>query len=193
MLPEATPGWNLMPSRLSPTGTRWGRSGALIERRCGGPAIEDKAGDLGDLYEREGARLWRAVFAYCQNRAITDDAVAEAFAQCLRRGDEVRDPRAWVWTAAFRLAAGELKERSRYSPLADTHVDTGDVDDAGRVMAALRRLPRNQRAALVLRFYVGYGTDEIARLLGSSRATVRVHLSRGRRRLRALLEEEDEG
>jgi len=140
-----------------------------------------------------GATVWRAVFAYCQNRAITDDAVAEAFAQCLRRGDEVRDPRAWVWTAAFRLAAGELKERSRYSPLADTHVDTGDVDDAGRVLAALRRLPRNQRAALVLRFYVGYSTDEIARLLGSSRATVRVHLSRGRRRLRALLEEEDEG
>ena len=173
-----------------------GRSGVLTERRCGGPAIEDKAddlGDLGDLYEREGARLWRAVFAYCQNRAITDDAVAEAFSQCLRRGDEVRDPRAWVWTAAFRLAAAELKERSRYSPLADARVDTADVDDAGRLLAALRRLPTNQRAALVLRFYVGYGTDEIARLLGSSRATVRVHLSRGRRRLRGLLEEEDEG
>ena len=45
---------------------------------------------------------------------------------------------------------------------------------------------------MVLRFYAGYETDEIARLLGSSRATVRVHLSRGRRRLRELLEEEDE-
>jgi predicted transcriptional regulator len=30
----------------------------------------------------------------------------------------------------------------------------------------------------VLRFYAGYGTNEIAWVLGSSRATVRVHLSR---------------
>jgi RNA polymerase sigma-70 factor (ECF subfamily) len=154
-------------------------------------AIESDAPDLGDLYEREGPRLWRAVFAYAQDRAVTDDAVAEAFAQCLRRGDGVKDPRAWVWTAAFRLSAAELKERRRYSPLADQRVEAPD-DDTGRLLAALRRLPMNQRAALVLRFYEGYGTDEIARMLGSSRATVRVHLSRGRRRLRGLLKE-DEG
>ena len=153
-------------------------------------AIGDKAHDLGDLYEREASRLWRAVFAYAQDRAITDDAVAEAFAQCLRRGSEVRDPRAWVWTAAFRLAAAELKDRSRYSGLADTRIEAPDIAEADRLLVALRKLPRNQRAALVLRYYAGYGTDEIARLLGSSRATVRVHLSRGRRRLRGLLEEE---
>jgi RNA polymerase sigma-70 factor (ECF subfamily) len=74
-------------------------------------AIGDEARDLGDLYEREGPRLWRAVFAYAQDRAITDDAVAEAFAQCLRRGEEVRSQRSWAWTTAFRLAAAELKER----------------------------------------------------------------------------------
>jgi hypothetical protein len=60
--------------------------------------IEDNAPDLGDLYEREGPRMWRAVFAYAQDRAVIDDAVAEAFAQCLRRGEEVRSPRAFVET-----------------------------------------------------------------------------------------------
>lgn len=154
--------------------------------------IGDKVRDLGDLYEREGSRLWRAVFAYSQDQAITDDAVADTFAQCLRRGEEVRDPRAWVWTTAFRLAAAELKDRSRYSPLVDAATDVGTDEGAGRLLAALRRLPANQRAALVLRFYEGYRTDEIARMLGVGRATVRVHLSRGRRRLRGLLEE-DEG
>jgi RNA polymerase sigma-70 factor (ECF subfamily) len=152
-------------------------------------AIGDDAHDLGDLYEREGPRLWRAVFAYAQDRAVTDDAVAEAFAQCLRRGEGVRSPRAWVWTTAFRLAAAELKERSRHVPLADAGIEPPDLSEADRLLAALRQLPRNQRAALVLRFYAGYGTDEIARVLGSSRATVRVHLSRGRRRLRSLMEE----
>lgn len=151
--------------------------------------IGGDARDLGDLYERDGPRLWRAVFAYAQDGSVTDDAVAEAFAQCLRRGGEVRSPRAWVWTTAFRLAAAELQERRRHLPLSDAGIEPRDLGEADRLLAALRRLPRNQRAALVLRFYAGYGTDEIARMLGSSRATVRVHLSRGRRRLRTLMQE----
>jgi DNA-directed RNA polymerase specialized sigma24 family protein len=60
-------------------------------------------------YETQVTRLWRAVYAYSGRRDIADDAVAEAFAQVLRRGDEVRDVTAWVWRAAFRIAAGELK------------------------------------------------------------------------------------
>ena len=156
-------------------------------------ATPDDPPSVGDLYEIEGRRLWRAVFAWCQDRAVADDAVAEAFAQCLRRGEEIHDPRAWVWTVAFRLAAGELKARRRF--VADEEV--GDPPfaepsaDAADLLAALRRLPTNQRAAVVLRYYGGWETDEIARALGAGRATVRVHLSRGRRRLRELLEGDD--
>jgi RNA polymerase sigma-70 factor, ECF subfamily len=153
-------------------------------------AISDGRSSVGDLYKTEGARLWRAVFAWCQDRAVTDDAVAEAFAQCLRRGDEVRDRRAWVWTAAFRLAAGELKARRRFAvddEVGDPSVD-GPSSDAVELLIALRRLSTNQRAAVVLRYYGGWETDEIARALGARRATVRVHLGRGRRRLGELLE-----
>jgi RNA polymerase sigma-70 factor, ECF subfamily len=153
--------------------------------------VETSEPDLEDLYEQESGRLWRGVFAYAQDRAISDDAVAEAFAQCLRRGDAIRDRRAWIWRAAFRLAAGELRARRNTGPLVDAPVLDPIDDDPGRLLRALRVLPGNQRAAVVLRFYAGYGTDEIARILGMSRATVRVHISRGRKRLRELLPEED--
>ena len=146
--------------------------------------------DLGTVFETDGARLWRAVFAYTQSREITDDAVAEAFAQCLRRGDVVDDPRAWVWTAAFRIAGGELRDRSRSDQLPELPVDQPLDDDPERLLRALRTLPANQRAVLVLRGYAGYRTEEVAEMLGIGRATVRVHLSRGRRRLRQLLDEE---
>ena len=155
--------------------------------------VSETGPDLGELYREESARLWRAVFAYSQDRALTDDAVAEAFAQCLRRGDAVRDPRAWVWSAAFRLAAGSLMDRRMTGPLEDAAVTDPVADDPTRLLMALRALPANQRAALVLRFYAGYGTDEIARMLGIGRSTVRVHISRGRKRLRHLLPEEDIG
>jgi RNA polymerase sigma-70 factor, ECF subfamily len=146
--------------------------------------------DLERLWRDEGQRLWRAVFAFSHDRAVTDDAVAEAFAQCLRRGVAVRDPHAWIWRAAFRLAAGELKARRRSTPLAIEPVDVAD-EPPERLLAALAELAPRQRAALVLRYYTGYDQREIARIIGTSYPTVRVHLSRGRRRLRELLEEAD--
>src|SRR5437879_3665303 len=74
------------------------------------PASNDRAERA---YRTEGARLWRAVYAFTADRELTDDAVAEAFTQLLRRGDAVQDPEHWVWRAAFRIAAGELKRGRR--------------------------------------------------------------------------------
>ena len=95
--------------------------------------------DLGELYRRESARLWRAVFAYTQDRGIADDAVAEAFAQCLRRGSAIRDPNAWVWRAAFRLAAGELRDRRNVGPLVDTPVLDPLEEEPGRLLRVSER------------------------------------------------------
>lgn len=105
------------------------------------------------------------------------------------RGEDVHDPKAWVWRAAFRIAAGELKERRRRTLLTDE--PSYEMDEPpGPLLAALATLPGNQRAALVLRYYAGHDTTAIGEALGCSRATVRVHLSRGKRRLRAVLEEQ---
>ncbi len=132
-------------------------------------------------------RLWRSVLAYAGDPDVASDAVAEAFAQVLRRGANVDDIRAWVWTAAFRIAAGELRSRSLSGGPLDRPEEGPDV---GRVyiLTALHGLSPAQRGALVLYYYAGYTTPEIARILGRSRGAVRVHLSRGRRRLRRLLE-----
>jgi RNA polymerase sigma-70 factor (ECF subfamily) len=143
------------------------------------------------LYREDGTRLWRALVAFSGDREVASDAVAEAFAQALGRGDELRDPQRWVWRAAFRIAAGELKDRERFqAPAFDPGYEM--EEPPARLVAALARLSPNQRAALVLHYYAGYPTKEIARILGSSAATVRVHLSRGRKRLRLILEETDD-
>lgn len=149
------------------------------------------AADIGELYAGEGPRLWRAVFAFTHDGEVTDDAVAEAFAQCVRRGSAVRDPRAWVWRSAFRIAAGELQDRRRRLAGDVPEQPYDPPEEVIPLLRVLRRLPTQQRAAVVLYHYAGYGTDEIASLLGIGRATVRVHLSRGRKRLRELLDEEE--
>jgi DNA-directed RNA polymerase specialized sigma24 family protein len=55
--------------------------------------------------------MWQAVFAFAGDPEVASDAVAEAFAQALRRGDAIRSPECWLWRTVFRIAAGELKAR----------------------------------------------------------------------------------
>ena len=57
---------------------------------------------------------------------------------------------------------------------------------------ALARLPRKQRASVVLADYAGWSHREIAKALGSTVSAVGVHVHRARKRLRDLLEDRDE-
>ncbi|HEX9377260.1 MAG TPA: sigma-70 family RNA polymerase sigma factor [Actinomycetota bacterium] len=147
--------------------------------------------DLERLYREHGDRLWRALVAYTGDPEVASDAMAEAFAQGLSRGSALREPLRWIWRVAFRVAAGELKDRRRR--LGGAREPVANMEEpAGELVAALLQLSPNQRASLVLHYYAGYPTKEIAGIIGASAATVRVHLSKGRKRLRRILEEPDE-
>src|SRR5438094_7533773 len=73
-------------------------------------------GELECLYRDQRDRMWQAVFAFAGDREVASDAVAEAFAQALRRGDAIRSPERWLWRTVFRIAAGELQRRRRHRP-----------------------------------------------------------------------------
>ena len=106
------------------------------------------------------------------------------------RGDVVRDPAAWVWRTAFRIARGALQaRRSGDRTLAPETVATGALDRYADpdLLLALRSLPEAQRAAVILFYYADLPIQQIADRLGTNSLAVRANLSRGRRRLRDLL------
>ena len=152
----------------------------------------ERSAQVEELYRADGERLWRAVFAFAGDPDVANDAVAEAFAQLLRRGDGVRDPKRWVWRTAFKVAGGDLAAR-RGGPVPLEH-DAWfyEMDAPARdLVEALRYLSPHQRSSVVLHHAAGYSTREVARIVGSTQAAVKVHLMRGRRRLRELLEEDE--
>ncbi|MEO8292976.1 MAG: sigma factor-like helix-turn-helix DNA-binding protein [Actinomycetota bacterium] len=139
----------------------------------------------------DGPRLWRSLLAFSADADVASDAMAEAFAQALGRGPEIRDHAQWIWRAAFRIAAGDLQSRRREVEL--THDLPYDMPEStADLVGALRRLSPNQRAVVVLRLYAGMPSREVASVLGIAPTTVRVHLMQARRRLRPELEEHDE-
>jgi RNA polymerase sigma-70 factor, ECF subfamily len=153
----------------------------------------DLVSDLEQLYRDSGPQLWRAIYGFVGGRRqVAEDAVAEAFARAIEHADEIRSPLPWLYRTAFRLAVRELqRERRRPPQLPEPApgIDPGEVQD---VLNALGALSTNQRAAVLLHDEEGFTGPEVGRLLGMSAATVRVHLFRGRRRLRTLLGSEEE-
>jgi len=157
--------------------------------------LADATTSLEAVYRTDADRLWRALLAYSGDADLASEAVAEAYAQALRRGDAIRDPAAWTWRAAFRIAAGVLKTRHTDAPLT-RDASGADALAADRyadpdLQAALRQLPEAQRAAVILFYYADLPVREIAARLGTNGLAVRANLSRGRRRLRALLGDDD--
>jgi RNA polymerase sigma-70 factor (ECF subfamily) len=148
------------------------------------------SGEVEAVYRQDGDRLWRALCAFAGNEDVASDAVAEAFAQALRRGTAIRDVRNWVWRSAFRLAAGDLKRQSGllHGPMPDGA--THDLHPDEGLLTALQGLTPQQRAVIVLHYYADCPVREIARRTGINQLAVRAHLSRGRKHLRVLLGDE---
>ena len=154
-------------------------------------APPDADQDMETLFREEGPTIWRAVLAYTGGRRdIADDALAEAFARAIHYRSTIRRPVGWLYQVAFRLAAEELRGEARRTDVAGEQAQ--EPPEVLGVFEALRHLSPNQRAAVVLFHEADQPVAAIARRMGISAPTVRVHLHRGRKRLRELLGDEED-
>lgn len=117
----------------------------------------------------------------------------------------------WVYTVATRTCIDELKKirrHSSYSIDSEIETDEGSIateleDDAptpekkaeqnelkSLVAKAIARLGDDHKTVIVLRDIQGLGYDEIAKIVGCSAGTVKSRISRGRERLKNILEKE---
>lgn len=97
----------------------WGhRHDDPTERALPGGGDEDSGSlglDLGALFEEFASPLYRALYAFTGRRAeIAEDVTAEAFARAVGYKEGIRDPRAWLYRTAFRLAAAEMRNERRH-------------------------------------------------------------------------------
>ena len=143
------------------------------------------------LFRQAAPVLWRTIYAYAGGRKhVADDAVAESFARALEHRATIRDPLPWIYRTAFRLARADMKLEARQGG-APPEQPAGVEEDLRDLISALRSLSPGQRAAIVLHYHVDLPVREVSRLMDTSVSVVKVHLYRGRRRLRALLGSEE--
>lgn len=93
-----------------------------------------------DTFKAVAPRLWRALLLYSGSADVAGDAVSEAFVQAMSSRQEIREPKAWIWTTAFKLAAGEMARRTDDIQPPDLPVQEGvDPDSVVDLIRALAR------------------------------------------------------
>jgi RNA polymerase sigma factor (sigma-70 family) len=159
-----------------------------------------RAGDH-QAFELIIERYRPALVVYCRGivgDASAQDAVQQASIsawQALRRGQDVRHVRAWLYAIARRAALETLRlQGAATAQLPETMPGSLSPEElieqstrARETLAALAELPSRERDALVWTSLHGRSGREAARALGVSEGAIRQLLVRARARARAAI------
>jgi RNA polymerase sigma factor (sigma-70 family) len=151
------------------------------------------------LEQGHGPMVLNVCRSVMRHEQDAEDAYQATFLVLAQKADSIRRPEAvagWLYEVAYHVAvqaqAAAARRRAlerRVAPLApaDPTLDM-TLRDVQRVLhEELRRLPDKYRLPLVLCYLEGRSHQEAARQLGSTAASVRGRLERGRARLRDRL------
>jgi RNA polymerase sigma-70 factor (ECF subfamily) len=143
-------------------------------------------------------RVVAAVTLVCGSRASAEDAVQEALRRAWERGQAgelIEAPTAWVAVVAMNLAKSGLRRKAAERRALDRLVvrpAPGLSEDTLEVMAAVRKLPKREREAIVLHYWLDMSVEEIGTRLDVTAGAVKNSLFRARRSLNKALTEEVE-
>ncbi|WP_432985697.1 SigE family RNA polymerase sigma factor [Dactylosporangium sp. CA-233914] len=155
--------------------------------------------EFNDFVLGRSPALLRFAYLLTGDRHLAEDLTQEALVRAHRRWSGIESqegPEPYVRKTILRQYLSWRRRRSSGErPVADPLelAAAAQPDAAGRIAEAdamwglLLTLPRSQRAVLVLRYYEDLPDAEVARLLGCSESTVRVHAHHALKKLRATL------
>jgi RNA polymerase sigma-70 factor (ECF subfamily) len=183
----ASKGWHRhatgVPSRT------WYDDGSTVA----GGLVRDAEG-FDDFYRGTRQRVLTYLYTVSGDLTEAQDAAQEAYLRAWERWSDLAgyaNPEQWVRNVGWRLLAsrwrklrGRLAAYRRHGPPAPMDPVTDDVVELVR---ALRKLPAEQRIAIVLYHWLELPVAVIAEQTGVPVGTVKARLSRGRQALAPLL------
>jgi RNA polymerase sigma-70 factor (ECF subfamily) len=140
------------------------------------------------IVERHRRQIYQLCFRFVDNHEDASDLAQDVFVRAYRGLHRFKGRASlatWLyrigvnvclnWVTARRIVTGPITER-RLMSTAESPVDLVLREErAERVRAAIARLPRKQRATLILRMYHELPHDQIASVLGSSVGAVKAN------------------
>jgi RNA polymerase sigma-70 factor (ECF subfamily) len=160
--------------------------------------LRDSEADFVRLYTRSWGRIVASLMALTGSLADAEDCAQETFErayQAWSRWSPDAPAEAWLHRIAINVGI-DHRRRERLRQIGqvlrrvgrpEAPPDPASFADRDDLLAALRRLPAKQAAAIVLRHLHGYSNREIGVALGVPERTVASRLAAARERLQADL------
>jgi RNA polymerase sigma-70 factor (ECF subfamily) len=153
--------------------------------------------EFDEFYAGSWSRLVGQLYAMTGDLAEAQDVVQEAYLRAWRRREKLSTseaPEAWVRTVAWRLAVSRWRRARSYLFALFRHGTPPDQSGPGpehaELMAALRKIPEEQRRVVVLHYLCDLPVAEVAEQTGAPVGTVKARLARARASLARHLTED---
>jgi RNA polymerase sigma-70 factor (ECF subfamily) len=154
------------------------------------------------IVRRHQRQVYQVCFRFVGTHEDASDLAQDVFVRAYRglRGFKGQSALAtWLYRIAVNVCLNRVSVKTpRFEPLdraerADAGTEAADDavlrdERAGQVRAAIARLPKKQRATLILRVYHDLPHDQIAAILGSSVGAVKANFFHALANLKKLLE-----
>ncbi len=149
-----------------------------------------------DVFADQHERLYRALYLIVGNRHEAEELMQDAFVRVLERWDRIDNPAGYLYRSALnstrsRFRRLQLAAKRTLSP-GPPEDPFGAADLRDQVVRSLRELPKRQRAALVLVDLLDFRSEEAAKVLQVTPATVRSLASHARAALKLSMEAHDD-
>ena len=149
------------------------------------------------LVRRHAKRVYAVCIGILGNTDDSEDAVQETFVKGIANILTLRDGKqfaGWICQIARNLCRDQWRTRKRRRELMSRHAveeatESGEFSD---LHDALERLPEEHRLPLMLYYFDGRSTENLARELKLTRGGACTRLFRARNELRKLLEDHEE-
>ena len=150
--------------------------------------------DFEALVRAHGGAVRAFLRRLLRDDALADDLAQEVFVAAHARLSELRRPgaaRAWLQRIAWRRFLDHDRTRRRRAALLDVRPEpegaTAPPGLALDIASAMETLPLERRACVMLGLALGHSHAEVAAITGLPLGTVKSHIRRGTRELRAAL------
>ncbi len=155
---------------------------------------DDSLAEFEHLMARHERLVLRTALRMLGRLEDAQDAAQEVFMRLYRnigKIDAGRGVESWLYRTTMNACFDQLRRRRPDGPIeweppvaAVQHAEMERDQRRRLVGEALKTLPEKERAAVILREIEGLETAEVARILGSTEATVRSQVSMGKARLK---------
>jgi len=149
--------------------------------------------ELVDMY---AGVIYRIAYSRLQNVPDAEDITQEVLLKYIKSDKSFNDEdhrRMWIIRVTVNAVNSLMSSswRRRFVPLEEADAVSYTEPEQYGVREAMKRLPEKYRIPIHLYYFENMTINQIAAALNRKEGTVKSLLSRGRNKLRALLEEED--